>query len=255
MKLPLHEYVLSLILTLALALLIVRLLGSGLAGVYKFFISYAIVDLLQTVAPFFIPFKTAFYAYFFLVTESFSLCLYALVIFELYSVLFRDLKGIGAVARRYTVAVLGISILIALGLRKALPQPRRMIEQFFYFEIPVVSSLVLFILLLMLFLVYYPIPIHRNALVYSAGYAVYFLSKATILFLSNAGSSAWIRACSTAASIVALLSVVFWAMYLSREGERRTIVAGHRWSTPRAQQQVLQRLYELNESLLRAKAR
>ena len=129
------------------------------------------------------------------------------------------------------------------------------IEQVFLFEIPIVSSVVLFILLLTLFLAYYPIPLHRNALVYAVGYAVYFLSKAALLFLNNAGSSTWIRACSTAASIVATSSIVFWAVFLNREGERRTIIAGHRWSSAGAQVHVLKRLHELNESLLRARAR
>ena len=254
-SLPLHEYVLAVVGSVALALLIARLVASGLAQRYKYFFCYLIVDLLQTAAPLFISFKSTLYFYFFLATEGLMLCFYVLIVFELYSVLLRNLKGIATIARWFTAAALGISIVLPLLLRKALPRPRYPIEEFFLFEIPVVSSLVLFILLLTLFLAYYPIPLHRNALVYAAGYAVYFLSKATLLFLNNTGSSTWIRGFSTAASIVATASVVFWAVFLNREGERRTIIAGHRWSSPGAQVQVLKRLHELNESLLRARAR
>lgn len=253
-QLPLHEYILALVGSVALALLIVRLLASGLARRYKYFFCYLAVDLLQTAAPFFIPFTNPYF-YFFLATEGLMLCLYVLIVFELYSIVLRDLKGIATVARWFTVAAVGISIVLPLLLRRALPRPRYPIEQVFLLEIPVVSSLVLFILLLTLFLAYYPIPLHQNALVYAAGYAVYFLSKAALLFLSNAGSSTWIRACSTAASIVATCSIVFWAVFLNREGEVRTIIAGHRWSSAGAQVQVLKRLHQLNESLLRARAR
>lgn len=253
-SLPLHEYILALAGSIALALLIVRLLTARLVRQYKYFFCYLAIDLLQTVAPFFIPFRATLYFYFFLATEALMLCFYVLIVFELYSVVLRDLKGIATVARWFTAAALAISIAVPLLLRSALPQPRYPIEQVFLFEIPVVSSLVVFILLLSLFLAYYPIPLHRNGLVYAAGYAVYFLSKATLLFLNNVESSTWLRACSTTASIVATLSIVFWALFLNREGERRTVIAGHRWSTAGAQVQVLERLRELNESLLRARA-
>jgi hypothetical protein len=255
LALPLHEYILAVLGSAALALLIVRLVASGLARRYKFFFCYLVVDLVQTSAPLFISFRTNLYGTVFVLTESLMLCFYVLIVFELYSVLLRDLKGIATLARWFTMAALGVSIVLPLLLRRTLPRPRYPIEQVFFFEIPIVSSVVLFILLLTLFLAYYPIPLHRNALVYAAGYAAYFLSKAALLFLNNAGSSTWIRACSTAASIVATSSIIFWAVFLNRDGERRTIIAGHRWSSTSAQVHVLKRLHELNESLLRARAR
>jgi|ERR1051326_1027868 hypothetical protein len=253
-SLPLREYILALVGSAALGVLMLRLLAAGLARRYPYFFCYLSVDLLQTAGPFFVSSPNAYF-YFFVATESLLVCFYALIVFELYSVVLRDLKGIATIARWFTVAALGISIVVPLLLRTALPRPRYPIERFFFFEIPIVSSLLLFMVLLTLFLVYYPIPLHRNALVYAAGYAVYFLSKATLLFLNNAGSSTWIRACSTAASIVATCSIVFWTVFLNREGERRTIIAGHRWSTAGVQVRVLKRLHELNESLLRARAR
>jgi len=255
MTLPLHEYLVSLVLVLSLAFLAIRLLISRLAGTYRLFFCFVLLDTVQALAPFILSFRSSAYFYFFVATESLTLCFYALIVFELYRVLFQNLKGIAGLAQRYTLGALATAVLLAILLRVVLPKPHRPLEQFFYFEISVVSSLVLFILLLMAFLVYYPIPIHRNALVYAAGYAAYFLAKATVLFVNNLGSSSWLRTCSTIASLVALVSVVFWAMCLSREGEKRTIVAGHRWSTPGTQEQVLQRLYELNKSLLRARAR
>lgn len=255
LPLPLHEYILSLLGAAALALLMVRLLASGLARQYKYFSCYVAVDLIQTTAPFFISFRSNLYGTVFVVTEGLMLCLYVLIIFELYSVVLRDLKGIARVARLFTVGAITISIIAALLLRGTLPRPRYLIEQVFLLEIPVVASVVIFILLLTVFLVYYPIPLHRNGLVYASGYAVYFLSKAALRFLNSAGSSALFRDWSAAASIMATLSIIFWAVFLNREGERRTITAGHRWSDPGAQVDVLKRLQELNESLLRARAR
>jgi len=253
MGLPLQEYLLALIECSALAALLVRLAVSGLFRQYKFFFCYLVADFLQSTEPYFIRFHTNLYGYVFLATESLMLIFYVLIVFELYSVVLRDLKGIARVAQRYTAAALGVSLVIALLLRTALPHPRNIMEEFFYFEAAVVLSLVLFILLITAFVVYYPVPLHKNAVTYSVGYALYFLSKAALLFLNNAAASDWMRACSTAALILSTLCIVFWAIYLTPEGERRTTVAGHRWSTAGTQEEVLKRLHELNDSLLRTR--
>src|SRR5947209_988501 len=163
MSLPLQEYVLTLIECIALTVLVVRLLVSGLFRRYKFFFCYLIANLAQVASAYVVPFRSDLYGYLFLTTESMMVCFYVLIVFELYSVVLYDLKGITRVAQRYTAAALTISLLLALLLRSALPHPRGIMQTFFYFESAVVLSLVLFILLIAGFVVYYPIPLHRNA--------------------------------------------------------------------------------------------
>jgi hypothetical protein len=256
MRLPLHEYVLALLGTTALAVLIVRLLTSGLAGIYKYFFAYLVVDFLQTVEPFVIPFQhVELYFYVFVTLECVMACLYALIVLELYSVLLRDLKGIERIAQRYTIGAIALSIVIGLWLRSTLPAPGTFLRELWYFEAPVVVSLLIFILLIAAFLLYYPIPLHRNALIYAIGYTIYFLAKAAVLFLHNTGSSAITRICSTTAMFVSTACIVFWVVFLNREGEKRTIAVGHSWSPLDTQEQVLRRLHELNDSLLRTRGK
>jgi len=119
----------------------------------------------------------------------------------------------------------------------------------------VVLSLAVFILFITGFLTYYPAPLHRNAVVYSIGYAVYFLSKTALLFLNNAQNSAWMRACSAAAMALSTFTLLFWAVFLNRAGERRTTVVGHRWGTAATQQEVLKRLNDLNDALARSRGK
>jgi hypothetical protein len=253
MRLPLHEYILALVEIVALAALITRLLVSGLARLYKCLLCYVSIDLLDTVWPFLIPSRSKLYGYVYFAFQCIKLCFYALIVFELYSVLFRDLRGIAKLARRYTVLALAISILLSLLLRTALPHPHHPLVQLFYFEIPIISSLVLFMLLITVFLAYYPVPLHRNALLYAAGYAVYFFSKTTLLFLINLRLSTLLRAASTALLIVDLACIALWAIFLNHAGERRTLALGGRWSPPERRQQVLLRLRALNDSVLRAR--
>jgi hypothetical protein len=251
MKLPLQEYILALVGVIALVLLITRLLVSGLARLYKYFFSYLIVDLIETAEPFFIRFGQL-YGNVFFALQCIKLCFYVLIVFELYSIILRDLKGLARLARRFSAVALGISVLLSLLVVAALPHQRNLLKRLFYFEIPIVSSLVLFMLLMTAFLTYYPVRLHRNALVYVIGYAIYFYCRATLLFL-NLYSSASLRPLSTGLMILGQGCIVFWAILLNPAGEQRMMALGASWSSPERKQQVLDRLRELNDILLRAR--
>jgi hypothetical protein len=80
---------------------------------------------------------------------------------------------------------------------KALPLTHHILRKLFYVEIPIISSLVLFILLIAMYLTYYPVPLPRNALVYTTGYVVYFISKTALLVLINLHQAASVRTFST----------------------------------------------------------
>jgi hypothetical protein len=252
MKLPLHEYILALVELFAIAGLIARLLVSGLAPLYKYFFCYLLVELLEAVVPFTIPFGDT-YGWVYFAFQVIKLCFYVLIVFELYSVLLRDLRGIERLAKRYSAVALGLSVVLSVLVITALPLPHSLLRKMFYVEIPIISTLVLFILLIAAFLAYYPVPLHRNALLYAIGYVVYFISKAAVMFLFNLHVSASVRGFGPAFMYVALGSILFWAIFLNREGERRTIAVGSSWSPPERRQQVLLRLRELNDSLLRAR--
>jgi hypothetical protein len=256
MKLPLHEYILALVQIGAFASLIAGLLVSGLNRRYRFFFFYLVLVLLDTVWPVvwrsFLPYGN-WYGHVFVAFDCIKTCFYVLIVFELYSVLLQDLKGIAQLARRYSVVALCISVLLSLLVVTALPHQHNLLRQLFYVEMPIISSLVLFILLIAAFLAYYPVPLHRNALVYAIGYVVYFISKAAVLFIYNLHLESSGRAFSTALMYVGLGCIVFWTIFLSRAGEERTLSVGSRWSPPEKQQLVLLRLRELNDSLLRAR--
>src|SRR6266487_7175539 len=113
MKLPLHEYILALAGLIALAVLIVRLLVSGLAQLYKYFFCYLLVELLEALVPFTIPFGKV-YGWVYFAFQVIKLCFYVLIVFELYSVLLRDLKGIARLAKRYSVVALVISVMLSV---------------------------------------------------------------------------------------------------------------------------------------------
>jgi hypothetical protein len=120
----------------------------------------------------------------------------------------------------------------------------------FSYERTVMSSLVVFLLLASAFLVYYPVPLGRNVVVYLIGYALYFSTKATLAFINNLGYTEN-RALSTLDMGVALVCLICWLFALSRRGEEKRLVVGHQWN-PADEQKLRAQLDAINASLLRA---
>jgi hypothetical protein len=112
------------------------------------------------------------------------------------------------------------------------------------------TSLLVFILLITAFLVYYPVPLGRNVLVYLVGYAVYFVTNATTIFIRNLGHY-WSRPISDVHMLVYFTCLVFWLFALSRSGETKSVVVGHQWNQS-DEGRLLAQLEAINTSLLRS---
>lgn len=245
---------------LACSTLVIRFLIAGLYHAYRFFFIYLIAYSVQLVGPFFFKMGTQAYATFFFSTESLIVFLYVLIALELYSLILRDLKGIATVARRFIHAAIAISILFSLLLLGIEGTPKdqvagsfRNVAIFFSFERPIVSSLLFFVFFITGFLFYYPIPLNRNVIHYTIGYAIYFSSKATMLLFSNTGHwQSWNRVMSIVMLAVSAGCLLFWLFALTREGEIKPRLPGGNWTKDK-ENRVLGKLAELNVSLLRAR--
>ena len=86
--------------------------------------------------------------------------------------------------------------------------PSTMTGYLFMFQRPIMTSLLILILLITGFLVYYPVPLGRNVLVYLLGYAVYFVTNATTIFIRNLGHY-WSRPISDVLMVVCTLAAWF----------------------------------------------
>ncbi|HWY48825.1 MAG TPA: hypothetical protein VNX70_15660 [Bryobacteraceae bacterium] len=248
-SIPLDQQLLLALQACALVGLILRLWWNGLYRIYPRFFSYLLLTLLQTAILPFVPYSSLTYGKWWMLSEGLIVCAYVLVILELCKVLLRGLPGITSVARRYikwTLAVATFGSLLLLGAERA---PLSMIGHFFTCERSIVSSVTIFVLLMMLFLVYNPVPLNRNVITYALGYGVYFLTKAAAIFLRNV-SPAWSRELRAILVTVSTGCLVFWLFALNRRGEIKTTVVGHQWS-PETERQLLLQLQTVNASLAR----
>ncbi len=229
--------------------LFVRVWWTGLYRIYRYFFCYLFVALLQTAVPFF-PLHSKAYLYMFLASEALVVTLYALVVLETYDLVLRDLTGIASAARRYIKIAIGCAVsasLLLVGLEKT---PATMPQYFAICERAIVSSLLVFVLLSVVFLAYYPMPLNRNAVNYSVGFAVYLMAKTATLFVINLRYYSWNRQINSILVAVSSACLIFWLFTLSREGEKKTVAVGHRWNME-DEKRILSRLRAINDSLLR----
>jgi hypothetical protein len=250
---PIEQQILLVIEIAALAILCLRIWLAGLHKVYVCFFGYLILELVQALIPVVAPLDSRLYVNLYMVSQALIVAFYAFVVLELYANVLRDLPGIASIARRYIEFMLVLSIgvaLLPLYLEKTVDNP---LGYLFACERTIMSSLMLFVLLVSAFLVYYPIPLGRNVIAYLAGYAVWFLTKTTTTLIVNLGHY-WIRPLSTINMVVSVLCLIFWIFALRREGDAKRIVVGHQWN-PEDDQRLLAQLDAINASLQRSRGK
>jgi hypothetical protein len=197
-----------------------------------------------------VPYDSRVYLKAYVVSQALIVPAYALVVLELYANVLRGRAGIANLARRYIKFALGLATAIALVLL-ALVQPMATMTGYLAcFERTVLSGLVVFLLLVAIFLIYYPVPLGRNVIAYSVGYVVYFLTNTAVMLSANLNQH-WTRQLNGVEMVVSVLCLLFWIMALSLDGESKVLVIGHPWN--RADEQRLRaQLDAINASLLQA---
>jgi len=234
---------------LAIPTVILRIWAAGIQRIYPFFTAYLVLDLGQILVLSNIRYSSRAYGYAYIYSEMLVVSLYVLVALELYSKVLAPLSGIVTLAQRYASGAICIAALASIGLLYFEPPGRNLVAQFLVFERVMIFSLVLFILFLVGFLTYFPVALSRNVIVYTTGYAVFFLAKAVSFFGRNTHvlSDALVDQIHMAVNNLCLL---FWAVYLNRAGESTKMAIGHR-TNPGDEQRVMRQLDAINRTLAR----
>jgi hypothetical protein len=228
---------------------VLRIWAAGIQRTYPFFTGYLVLDFVSLLILSNISYSSRAYGYAYVFTEILVVSLYVLVVLELYSKVLAPLSGVASLAQRYAGGAICIAALVSIGLLYFEPAGRNLVAQFLVFERVMIFSLVLFILFLVGFLTYFPVALSRNVIVYTIGYAVFFLAKAVSFFGRNTHllSDALVDQIHMAVNNFCLL---FWAVYLNRAGESTKMTIGHR-TNPGDEQRVMRQLDAINRTLAR----
>jgi hypothetical protein len=232
--------------------LIVSLAGNGLSRVYQCLFAYLLADASQTLILMAIGNSNNLYAYVYLAGQSLKLLLSVFVILELYRL---ALAGRPALARfgrntvTYWLAAAAAVAALGLALEHGVPRGQSpILHYYFSFERTMDTWLLIFLFLIAGFMAWFPVRVKRNSGIYMAGFVVYFISRIIGLLLMNKVHS-WERPLDVAMLTIGFACLLLWTVALQREGEKSTVVIGHRWD-PAAMERLSAQLDTINTRLL-----
>lgn len=251
--LPSIIYGLNILQVCGLGILALRLWRSGLSATYRYLTLRSAFECARVFATFFIEKRSEAYALTYLATQPVLWTLDALVLLEVYTRVFNTHKGIASFSRKVIPAAMIISVVTAgasFAFKPAVASEFAILDMSASLERGVNISLLCFIILLVGFLAWFPVPISRNTFVHSTVFCFYFASRAgAFLFRMTVPQDAW-PILSLALVSASLISVLVWVFGLRPAGEAVTLRSGlHRTSVDQAR--LIEQLEAINRSLMR----
>ncbi len=248
--------------------LLLRIYRLGLHRTYRFFAGYLAFRVFRALALTLLPpvvqrllsrpdvrFETDAYGWIWLVTQPMLWMAYILVVLELYSLVFQNYKGIASLSRWVLMAGLVLAIGISsLTLFTDLSNPGEqfpILLKFLVIDRGIVSSLVIFLLFITVFLTWYPVPLNRNVVVHCIVYALYFLSNAMLVFIRNVTGHEVTPVANIISSSIAIGCLLVWLKCLNLEGEEKTVALRQQW-VEGENEVLVDQLSAINATLLRA---
>jgi hypothetical protein len=239
---------------LASALVAWRLYWAGLHRTYRYFFASLILTLVRSLS--LLPFgpRQPIYYRIWVGTEPVLWLSYVLVVFELYSLVLKHYRGIYTVGRVFFfVAVAVSSVISALTVLPTMTGALAIRPLLYYYalvERGIVTSLAIFLLLLLALVTWFPVPLSRNLLIHCSVYTTYFFVSNVINLFWHLGGENTNYWTSMSRFAVALACYLCWAFLLSPSGEDRT-ASLHLGRSPLEEKRLLGQLEGLNATLLR----
>ncbi|MDX2154601.1 MAG: hypothetical protein SFV54_27915 [Bryobacteraceae bacterium] len=236
----------------AQAILIIHLLRTRLSAVYPSFLFLVCASSLREAALLALYSHPSLYATLYVATAPVTWLSYILAALELYGKVLKGYPGISSVARWLLIAVAPVSIVASLLL--LLPEMDQTSRRFFWLMAEsmitrgVCASILVFLLLLTVFLVWYPVPMNRNTVRHAFLLSTLFVVQTAALLLRDAHGYDLNRIVSVVLAVFGVMIVATWLLLLQPAGEILQVVV----RTPFNQddeRRLLEQLSALNASL------
>ncbi|MCC6341350.1 MAG: hypothetical protein IT166_04075 [Bryobacterales bacterium] len=233
-------------------LLAIRLWASGLSVIYRAFYFFLLFSILRSAVPAIFPLTRTQYGNFFAFTEMASLIFYFLMTLEIYTRVFEKFPGIESFSRWALSGCLALSMVLAMAslypdiVSKANPTPLDFLR---IVERGVLSGLAFLILLMSLFLSWYPVVLARNIVVHSLLFAIYFTMKAGVFLLQNMANRIMVmRSVNLAVFLLGCACLLSWIVFLRPRGEKTEVKVGYRWDQEE-EERLIGQLRRINSTL------
>jgi hypothetical protein len=238
----------------ATLVLLFRLACCKLAGIYRFLFLYWFAQATATLVMLPVPLTSNSYAYLYFGAQTVNVILAICVVQELNRLALASHPALAAFGRNSVLVVAAIgAVLAAFGVildSKVLPGQYQAVHRFLTLERTMDFMVLMFLLLISGFMVWFPVKVRRNIVVYITGFVVFHASRSFGLLLTNLLPQADSKPLSIAMLAVSLACLLVWMIGLQREGEHVTTVTGHRWN-PAAIGRLSEQLDAINAALVR----
>jgi hypothetical protein len=235
------------------AALVVRLYSLDLHKRYPAFFAYLIFQTLRSLALVTFPLESFTFAYIFFYTQPVLWVFYVLVVLELYKLVLKDFTGILSVGRwaLYIALVVAVTISFLTLIPFWGKEESKLLFWVTTVERGVLTSVMLFLFLILLFLSRYPLQLKRNIIVHCVVYTIFFLGLSMTMLVRNVRGWEIMPTLNHFVEVISLACYGVWIVFLTRKGEDRT-VALHRQADPAVERNLKEQLLSMNDMLLRA---
>ena len=241
----------------ATSVLIARLWGNGLYAVYRYFFAYLAADAIETLLGLAFQADKKLYSYIYFGGQSVKMLLAVFAVLEIYRIALAGQPALAKFGRDTVIYVLAAAAAIAaLGVAVdfRIPAHRELrIQHFISFERTMDSWMLLFLVMIGVFMSWFPVRLKRNMAWYMGGFVLYFFARTVGLLLSNIAPRL-IGKLDNIMIATAIFCLVLWTIALEKRGEEATTVIGHRWD-PEAMKRLSGQLDAINSALTRLSRR
>ncbi len=231
-----------------------RLIQGKIYRTYGALFWYWMVQALGTLALAWSPMNTFQYLYIYWGVVTASIFMAVLVVQDFYKITFLEHPALASFARRSVLAVMLIAAVVALsGIRLDVAIPLGQypaFHRFATFERSMNFLILLFLLVVSALLLWFPIKVRRNIVVYIVGFVLFSAARSFGYLAINLLPQKDTRLVSTVLLGLTLICLVIWIVGLRPEGEWVTATPGYR-SNPETMRRLSHQLDSINATLAR----
>jgi membrane-associated HD superfamily phosphohydrolase len=232
--------------------LLCRLIQCKLYRIYKSLFLYWLAQATGGLILLFAGRGTWLYLYIYWAAQTVNIFMALYVVQDLFHIALAEHPAIASFGRRIVLVAIALAALVALAgvtLDATIQRGQyAAIQRFSTFERSMNFVILIFLLLISILLLWFPIKVRRNLVVYISGFLLFAAARSFGLLLANLLPQGFTVLVSTILLALTLVCLLTWTMGIRPEGERVSATPGYR-RDPEAMQRLERQLDAINAAL------
>jgi len=234
--------------------LLYRLIQCKLHRIYKSLFLYWLVQTIGGLVLLFAGRGTWLYLYIYWGAQTVNIFMSLYVVQDLFHIALAEHAAIATFGRRVVLVAIGLAAVVALAgvtLDATIQRGQyAAIQRFWTFERSMNFVILIFLLLISILLLWFPIKVRRNIVVYIFGFLLFAAAHSLGLLIANLLPQGFTVLVSTILLALTLVCLLIWIIGIRPEGELESATPGYR-RDPQAMRRLSRQLDAINATLAR----